>query len=204
MSVLLGTQIIDAVKNGKILIEPFVEEHVGPNSVDVTLANKLVTYTHVKVVERDGLHYASPSTDPKDTILDMAKDNEYHTIEIPSTGLVLLPDILYLGATNEKAGSDHFVPMYEGRSSLARLGIQSHLSAGFGDICFKSNWTLEITVVHPTVVYPNKRIGQVYFHDVDAKDVKELFMNGKEYTGKYTDQPEPQPSKSFLDFKTED
>jgi len=201
MSILLGTEIIEEYNNGKLVIEPFNEKHIGPNSVDVTLAPTLITYTPVEVIYRDGLgHIVSPMIDPRDTILDMAMENEYYEIEIPKEGLILTPGILYLGCTNEKAGSDYYVPMYEGRSSMARLGIQSHISAGFGDLFFKSNWTLEITVVHPTKVYPNRRIGQVYFHNVH-EDVRNTLVDaGKEYQGKYTNQPKPQPSKSYLDF----
>lgn len=202
MSVLLGSEIINEYKENKITIEPYNEKHVGPNSLDVTLNNKLVTYVPIEIVYRDSLegYIVSPLDDPSEIIVDMAKENKYYEIEIPAEGLILVPGILYLGMTNEKAGSDFYIPMYEGRSSLARLGVQSHLSAGFGDICFKSNWTLEITVVHLTKIYPNRRIGQVYFHKVDEDARVNLINNNKFYSGKYINQPKPQPSKSFLDF----
>jgi len=201
MSILVGTEIIDEYNNGKIIINPFNEKHIGPNSIDVTLSNILVTYTSVKIGYQKNLGYVViPDVDPSSTILDMASENKFYTIEIPEEGLVIQPNILYLGATNEACGSDFYVPMYEGRSSMARLGIQSHLSAGFGDIFFKSNWTLEITVVHPTKIYPNRRIGQVYFHNVNEDIRKGLIDAGKEYQGKYTSQPKPQISKSFMDF----
>lgn len=202
MSVLLGTEIIEEYNNGKIIISPFKKDNVGPNSLDVTLSNKLVTYIPVELVYRETLdsYIVSPLDDPLGTILDMAKENKFYEIEIPDEGVILVPGILYLGMTNEKAGSDHFIPMYEGRSSLARLGIQSHLSAGFGDICFKSNWTLEISVIHPTKIYHSSRIGQVYFHKVDEDARLSLIDNNKFYAGKYTNQPTPQPSKSYLDF----
>ncbi|RLC45993.1 MAG: dCTP deaminase [Candidatus Cloacimonadota bacterium] len=205
MSVLLGSAIIEEVKKGKIIIEPFHEENVGPNSVDVTLSNKLLTYIKCSIrKDRNGNNIVYPVGDS--TIVDMAIENEVYELEIPEAGLVLMPNILYLGSTNEKAGSDFFVPMYEGRSSMARLGIQSHLSAGFGDIFFKSNWTLEITVVHPTKVYANSRFGQVYFHEVSEDARETLVKSGKYYNGKYTNQPGPQKSKSYLDFplKTEE
>ena len=201
MSILLGTEIIEEHKNGKVIIEPFNEKHIGPNSVDVTLANTLVTYTPVEVKYQTNVGYVViPYVDPASTILDMAEKNQFYTIEIPEEGLIIQPNILYLGATNEACGSDYYVPMYEGRSSMARLGIQSHLSAGFGDIFFKSNWTLEITVVHPTKIYPDRRIGQVYFHNVHEDVRNGLIAAGKEYQGKYISQPKPQISKSYMDF----
>ncbi len=200
MSVLLGSSIIEEVEKGRIIIEPFDINHVGPNSVDVTLSNKLLTYVKCEVEWNGYNHIAKPMYSTLDYV-DMAKDNKAYELEIPEDGLILLPGVLYLGSTNEKAGSDHFVPMYEGRSSMARLGIQSHLSAGFGDIFFKSNWTLEITVVQPTKIYPNSRFGQVYFHEVCEKARETLVKDGRFYDGKYTNQPGPQKSKSYLDFQ---
>lgn len=204
MSVLLGSTIINEVKNGRILIEPFHEENVGPNSVDVTLSNTLLTYVSCTIEkdENDVNHVVKTDNYWGDGFLDMAADNVVFELDIPEDGLVLSPGILYLGSTNEKAGSDYFVSMYEGRSSMARLGLQSHLSAGFGDINFKSNWTLEITTIHPLKIYPNVRIGQVYFHEVNEAERDKLFLSGREYNGKYTDQPGPQKSKSYLDFPT--
>lgn len=200
MSVLLGSSIIEEVKKGKIVIEPFHEENVGPNSIDVTLSNKLLTYVKCGVKWNGYHNVIKPSFSTLDFV-DMAKDNEVYEIEIPEDGLIITPGILYLGSTNEKAGSDFFVPMIEGRSSMARLGLQIHVSAGFGDINFKSNWTLEITTVHPLKIYPNTRIGQVYFHEVDEIERKKLFDAGHEYNGKYTNQTGPQKSKSYLDFQ---
>jgi dCTP deaminase len=130
----------------------------------------------------------------------MNEDNKVYTYEIPEEGLILSPDVLYLGATNEIAGSDYYLPMYEGRSSTARLGFQSHLSAGFGDLGFKSNWTLEIIVIHPLLIFPDSRIGQVYFHSVDEDSQRNLKMNNGLYNSKYNNQPIAQASKMYLDF----
>ena len=206
MSILLGTEILEEYNKGKIEIEPFNELFVGPNSIDVTLSNKLLTYVPCFIKKINNINYVQKlefPTSPDNLngwFIDMAKENKTYELNIPEDGLVLLPDILYLGATNERAGSDYYVPMYEGRSSMARLGIQSHISAGFGDLFFKSNWTLEITVVHPTKVYANRRIGQVYFHNIHEDVRNKLVANGREYKGKYVNQPYPQASKSYLDF----
>jgi len=204
MSVLLGSSIIEEVKKGKIDIDPFHEENVGPNSVDVTLQSTLLTYVACEVKWNGYNHIVVPINSID--YIDMAKDNKVYELQIPEDGLIIMPGILYLGSTVEKAGSDFFVPMIEGRSSMARLGLQIHVSAGFGDINFKSNWTLEITTVHPLKIYPNTRIGQVYFHEVNETERKKLFDSGNEYNGKYTNQVGPQKSKSYLDFplKTEE
>ena len=176
MSILLHNEIKEAIEKNDIYMHPKVMEHISVNSVDVTLSNQLKIYTT--------------------EILDMKSRNSTRTIEIPEEGYILQPGELYLGMTNEAIGSDVYVPMYEGRSSMARLGIQSHISAGFGDLGFMSNWTLEITVVKPVKIYPNIRIGQVYFHKPELGSYVNKF-----YHGKYTNQKNPQESKSYLDFK---
>ena len=177
MSILLKEEILKEYENKKIVISPYNEKNLGPNSYDVTLSNQLTVY------------------ELEDGELDSRKENKTITFEIPEEGIMLHPGILYLGSTIEKIGSDHHVPMYEGRSSIARLGIQSHISAGFGDIGFKSQWTLEIIVVHPVRIYQNERMGQIFFHHANPE------ANNPEnrYSGKYVDQEGPTASKSFLD-----
>jgi dCTP deaminase len=180
MSILLKDQIAKEYEESRIVINPFNMDQIGPNSYDVRLSDKLKVYDFSET-----------------RVLDCKKSNPTITIDIPEEGYLLEPNLLYLGSTVEKIGSDNYVPMYEGRSSMARLGIQSHLSAGFGDVGFCSNWTLEIAVIHPTIIYPNMRIGQVYFHKIDSPSN----ILGNRYDGKYKTQEDPQESLSFKDFK---
>ena len=177
MSILLHDEIIKYYNQGKIVIEPYMEDNVGPNSYDVRLSNTLKKYD-------------------SDIILDCKKNHSTVNLIIPEEGLILYPGNLYLGSTVEKIGSDNFIPMYEGRSSLGRLGLISHCSAGFGDIGFKSFWTTEMQVILPLRIYPNMRIGQVYFHNIN----QEYNSIDNRYQGKYVDQKDPQESKSYLDF----
>src|SRR5690606_38471661 len=157
--VLTGPEIRRQIEAGAIHIAPFNPAHVGPNSYDVTLNPKLLVYD------------LAPGA-----ALDMKRDNPVRELSIPEDGLVLEPGTLYIGCTNETATSRAFVPMFEGRSSIGRLGINTHITAGFGDVgwgylpgpsgeleCQFPTWTLEIEVVHPIRVYPGVRIGQVYF-----------------------------------------
>jgi len=177
MSILLKEEIKREYENGRIVINPYSEKQLGPNSYDVTLSDQLVIY--------------DITTEP----LDSRKENKTITIDIPKEGFVLKPGILYLGSTVEKIGSDHYIPMYEGRSSMARMGLQTHISAGFGDVGFKSQWTLEIIVVHPVKIYPFMSIGQIYFNHINP----EFNYPENRYSGKYVDQVGPTASKSFLD-----
>lgn len=211
MGILLGHQIENDIKSGKIKIEPFNPNNIAINSIDVTILNKLVTYKPIKLVKTKNGTVAMIDKEKlkemdayceilDDIIIDPQKNNEIFEIKIPKDGIILMPNILYLGSTVEKAGSDYYIPMYEGRSSKARLGMQSHISAGFGDLGFKSNWTLEITVTQPLKVYPNERVGQVYFMEADDKEVLLANEMKRGYNGKYKDQTEPQASKNHEDF----
>lgn len=200
MSILLADKIKREIENGGIFAQPFNEENLSINSIDVTLSNTLVTYQKLLIIKDNygNCRVRLDSGKIENDCLDIKKENKTYELTIPEEGLVIEPGILYLGSTVEKVGSSKFVPMYEGRSSMARLGIQSHISAGFGDLGFQSNWTLEINVVHPVKIYPGIRIGQVFFHEAELpENMDEL----KKYQGKYNEQTTPQSSKSYLDFK---
>lgn len=151
--ILTGDEIERCVADGTIEIDPFNKDNVGANSYDLTLGNVLKIYD----VHNDAYRWYS---------LDLKKISELQTvdIEIPEKGLRLEPNELYLASTNERTRTDHHIPCIETRSSLARAGLSSHVSAGFGDIGFNGKWTLEITVVRPLIIYPNIRIAQVFFH----------------------------------------
>lgn len=187
--VLTGLEIMRQMELETIHIRPFIPANLGPNSYDVSLNPKLLVYDL-----------------PPGQVLDMKKENPTRSMVIPEEGLVLEPGILYLGCSNETATSHRFVPMFEGRSSIGRLGINTHITAGFGDVgwgylsdtqggltCQFPTWTLEIEVVHPIRVYPNVRIGQVYFMRPEGEITH--------YKGKYTQQREPQASQLYKDFK---
>ena len=123
-------------KLGKdIVIEPFNKNQLNPNSYNLKLHNELLIYD--------------------EDILDMKKENKTKTIIIPEEGLVLEPGKLYLGRTVEYTETNNYVPMLEGRSSIGRLGLFIHVTAGFGDVGFKGYWTLEIFCVQPIRIYPS-------------------------------------------------
>jgi dCTP deaminase len=184
MSILLREEIRQEYEAGRIVILPYEEHKLGPNSYDVSLSDELTVYV------------LGSKFSPRTTKLDSRGNNKTRSFKIPECGFELQPGVLYLGAKIEKIGSDHYIPMYEGRSSMARLGIQSHISAGFGDVGFKTQWTLEILVVHPVIIYPGQSIGQIYFNRIN-----ESFNHPKyRYNGKYVNQTGPTPSRSYLDL----
>lgn len=183
MSILLREQIREEYEIGRIVIKPYDSRKLGPNSYDVSLGDELATYN------------LKSKFSPRNHYLDVRGNNQTTSFKIPKEGYKLMPGILYLGCTVEAIGSDYYIPMYEGRSSMARLGIQTHISAGFGDVGFKAQWTLEITVIHPVMIYPNMSIGQIYFNKID----NEYNFPQYRYNGKYASQVGPTASRSYLD-----
>jgi dCTP deaminase len=157
-----------------IIIEPFNEKQINPNSYNLKLHNELLIYN--------------------ENLLDMKKPNLTEKIIIPKEGLVLQPNKLYLGRTLEYTKTDKYVPMLEGRSSTGRLGLFIHVTAGFGDIGFAGYWTLEIFCVQPVKIYPNVEICQIYYHTIDGE--YDLYKSGK-----YQNNNGIQPSLMYKDFE---
>ena len=87
-------------------------------------------------------------------------------MSIPADGMVLKPDQLYLGRTTERTETHNLVPMIEGRSSIGRLGLFVHVTAGFGDVGFCGYWTLEMFAVQPVRIYPGVPICQIFYHEI--------------------------------------
>ncbi|MFR8066415.1 MAG: dCTP deaminase [Acutalibacter sp.] len=157
-----------------IVIQPFDPKRLNPNSYNLSLHNELLVY--------------------ENRLLDMKVPNPVKTLTIPESGLVLEPDKLYLGRTNEFTQTDRFVPMLEGRSSVGRLGLFIHVTAGFGDVGFAGYWTLEIFCVQPIRIYPNVEICQIYYHDIQGE--YEPYQSGK-----YQNNTGIQPSLLYRDFE---
>jgi dCTP deaminase len=146
--ILSDVTILNSIKEGKIVIEPFRRESLGTNSYDVHLGKTLAVY--------------------KDRVLDAKKHNQVEYFSIPPEGIVLEPGTLYLGVTEEYTESHEAVPFLEGKSSVGRLGIDIHATAGKGDVGFCNTWTLEISCVQPVRVYAGMPIGQLIYFAVEG------------------------------------
>jgi len=171
--ILSGIEIKNQIKNKKIVIDPFEEKYINPNSCNLRLHNELLVYT--------------------EKLLDMKKPLETEHITIPDEGLILTPGKLYLGRTHERTETHEFVPMLEGRSSVGRLGLFIHVTAGFGDVGFSGYWTLELHCIQPVKIYPLVEICQIYYHAIEGK--YETYKNGK-----YQNNIGIQPSMIYKDF----
>jgi dCTP deaminase len=143
--VLSGQEIQRRLGND-IVIEPFDPARLNPNSYNLTLHDELMVYEEV--------------------VLDMRKANRVRRMSIPPEGLVLSPNQLYLGRTAERTETHNLVPMIEGRSSIGRLGLFVHVTAGFGDVGFCGYWTLEMFAVQPVRIYAGVGICQIFYHEI--------------------------------------
>lgn len=166
MSILTGPAIRQALADGHVQIDP-PPQHIGPNSVDLHLAPILIVYRAV--------------------VLDARSVNEAYPIEIHEGGIELQRGVLYLGSTVERTYTPMHVPYVDGRSSVGRLGISVHCTAGRGDVGFNGNWTLEITCVHPVRIYAGMRIAQLTLHEVVGER--------EQYAGRYQDARGVEASK---------
>jgi dCTP deaminase len=157
-----------------IQIQPFDERLLNPNSYNLRLHHELLVYEKAE--------------------LDMKKPNPVQQISIPEEGLLLETNKLYLGRTVEYTKTKNLVPMLEGRSSIGRLGLFIHVTAGFGDVGFAGFWTLEIFCVQPIRIYAGVEICQIYYHAIEG-DFDEY------QSGKYQNNTGIQPSLLYRDFE---
>ncbi|HEV3339360.1 MAG TPA: dCTP deaminase [Pirellulales bacterium] len=156
-----------------VVIDPYDERQLNPNSYNLTLHDELMTY--------------------EELVLDMRRANRVRRLTIPPEGLVLNPNQLYLGRTIERTETHNFVPMIEGRSSVGRLGLFVHVTAGFGDVGFCGYWTLEMFAVQPVRIYAGVSICQIFYHQI-AGDFTEYASD------KYQHNRDIQPSLLFKEL----
>lgn len=156
--VLSGNEIRQRMSRGDIIIHPYNDQQLGPNSYNLRLDEDMMLY--------------------REAVLDPRQDNRTNIVHIPAEGMVLQPGQLYLASTMEYTETHGLVPMIVGRSSVGRLGLFVHVTAGFGDIGFSGRWTLELTPVRPVRVYPGMELCQVYFQTVCGEILQT-------YDGKY-------------------
>ena len=165
--ILTDQQIKVAIEKGEIVIDPYNPECLGTNSYDVHLGKTLATYDS--------------------RVLDAKTHNTITTFEISDEGFVLEPGTLYLGVTEEYTETHATVPFLEGKSSIGRLGIDIHATAGKGDVGFCNTWTLEISCVQPVRIYAGMPIGQLIYFTVDG-DIENYYNKKKnaKYNSKVT------------------
>jgi dCTP deaminase len=177
--ILTDKSIMECIENGTIVIEPFDKNALGTNSYDVHLSKYLATY--------------------KNHQLDAKLHTPIETFEIPEEGFVLQPNTLYLGATLEYTETHAHVPFLEGKSSIGRLGIDIHATAGKGDVGFCNHWTLEISCIQPVRVYAGMPVGQLIYFCIEGNIENSYNIKA---SAKYNHRsPYPMESMMFKNFK---
>ena len=166
--ILTGMQILQEIKNKKIVIRPFLEENLNPNSYNYLLGDKYLIFNQ----------------NMNDSFIHC------HYLTIPEDGLLMKPGNLYLMHTHEKIGSQNFMVSLIGRSSVGRMGIFVTLSTDMGNFGKAHKWTLEVYCIHPIIVYPKMKIGQVSFWKPLGKIRK--------YSGSYSNYDLPKANSNLL------
>jgi dCTP deaminase len=171
---------------------------LNPNSYNLTLGSELLVYD-VPAIPPDVLHCLNLDrlgidNDLHEYAIDMRKSMPTKTITIPADGLILKPGRLYLGKTVEYTETYNLVPVLDGRSSVGRLGMAVHITAGFGDNFYKGHWTLELFVVQPLKIYSKVQVAQIRYHTVGK---------GWPYNGKYNNVvgASAEPSKLWSELQ---
>lgn len=201
--VLTGDEIMRQVSAGRITIDPFDEMQVNPASYDLRLGSKvavysdavhagwselsstLVAHTNPPQLKPDVVKYTSQvmgaNLSAAGAYMDARKQQHVFEFDIhPERGWLLKPGIGYLMHTVERICTSNYLPVLDGKSSIGRLFIAVHVTAGYGDTGFDGQYTLEVLATHPVIVYPGMRIAQMRFHTV-VGEVRDYGMYGGNY-----------------------
>lgn len=205
--ILSGREIRKWVGRGRITIDPWdpthlvPEDKLNPASYDLTLGPEVAVYKAVTHYHPTMIHSIVPGMEdgsnlfPNDgsdihfgnAVLRVDRKNEVRKFRMPESGWLLKPGIGYLAHTAERVHVADLVPIVDGKSSIGRLFIKVHETAGYGDPGFDGQYTLEITCVHPVVIIPGMRICQMRFHtlvgEVDGYQGKGSYKKGELSTG---------------------
>jgi dCTP deaminase len=187
--VVLSDRTIRAeIEAGRIVIEPFKEELIQPSSIDVRVDSRFRVFHNARY----------PYIDVRQPMEDLTELVEVAEGE----PFILHPGEFVLGQTLEQVSlPDDLVARLEGKSSLGRLGLLIHSTAGFVDAGFSGNLTLELSNVAnlPVTIYQGMPIGQISFMRMDGP--VERPYGSREKGSKYQGQAEPTPSRFYLNFK---
>ncbi|GAB3655229.1 dCTP deaminase [Glycomyces tarimensis] len=180
--------IVDAVKNQRLGLDPYEPELVQPSSVDVRLDRRFRVFNNQKYTHIDPSVRQDDLTEP----VDVAEDEPF----------VLHPGEFVLASTLEVVSlPNDLAARLEGKSSLGRLGLLTHSTAGFIDPGFSGHVTLELSNVAnlPITLWPGMKIGQLCVFKLSSPAQHPY---GSSQTGsRYQDQRGPTPSKSWQKWR---
>jgi dCTP deaminase len=195
MSVLTGPAILQAIDKKEIEIDPFNMVQTNPTSYDLRLGNKVRMYCP-SGCESSTVAAATRGYAVLKPVLDAASPNISVEFEIPTDGLLLQPGNFYLMHTLERVRTSCYQPSLEGKSSIARLSIQVHFTAGWGEPGFNGQYTLEVGCLLPVRIYAGMRIGQIKFETLEG-DIIDYSKKGN-YVGQHA--LGPVASRCYMQF----
>ena len=185
--ILSDVSLREALANGRIVIDPLDESCIQPSSIDLHVDNLF------RVFRND----TTPYIDPKENQEDLTE-----LVEIPEgRAFILHPGEFVLGSTLERVQqADDLVSRLEGKSSLGRLGLLIHSTAGFVDAGWDGYLTLELSNVAnlPIAIYPGMKIGQISFMQMTTPASEPYGSTSK--GSKYQGQRGPTPSRYYMNF----
>lgn len=188
MTVLCDLTIDSCVKNGMLGIEPYDPQHVQAASVDLTLSGEFAVFPV------PGMGDAVVDPRKGDVSLERRSRREGEAFRLE-------PKQFVLGSTIERVRVPaNMMAQVWGRSSIGRLGVCVHVTAGYIDPGFEGEITLELANLGPRAVllYPTMRIAQIAFYWLDAPA---FLPYGKGRFSKYQEQAGPTASKLSMDFR---
>lgn len=204
--ILTGPSLRLRISSGAIGVQPFRTHQINPASYDVTLHPLVKVYVRVtsrswrlpwapkgwELRRRGGwLDWLADAVGGPVAVMDAASPLPTHGLEIEhGEPFLLRPGILYLMATAERIAARDHVLVVDGKSSIGRLGIKVHETAGYIDPGFDGHVTLEVTAQYPTIIYGGMRIGQIRAHTLDG-DVEP-------YAGHYRGAAADGPQESMV------
>ena len=191
MAILSDKTIKEYLEEGKIVIDPLKDEQqIQPSSVDMRLGDEFKVF---KVIRK-------PYIDPKDEE-DIAEYMESSTVP-EGEAFIIHPNEFALATTQEYVKvPDDLVAIVEGRSSMGRLGVTMHVTAGYVDPGFEGRITLEISNIGamPVALYPGQRVCQLVFETMTTP--AELPYGHPKRNSKYMKQLKPESSRVKLDYE---
>jgi len=175
------------IESGRIVVDPFDPAMVQPSSIDVRLDHRFLVFRS----------HTRPVIDVKQDLSDLTELVEADD----DRPFILHPGEFVLGSTAERVGiPDDLVARIEGKSSLGRLGLLIHTTAGFVDAGFEGHITLELSNVAtlPIKLWPGMKIGQLCLFRLESP--AEHPYGSEVYGSRYQGQRGPTPSRSYLNF----
>ena len=189
--ILSDSSIREQLQSGRIVIEPLGESAIQPSSVDLRVDR------YFRVFRNDTTPYIDPKQ-PQEDLTELVEVEE-------GRAFILHPGEFVLGSTLERVAlANDLVARLEGKSSLGRLGLLIHSTAGFVDAGWDGHLTLELSNVAnlPIAIYPGMKIGQISFLQMTGP--ADAPYGSDAAASKYKGQQGPTPSRYYLNFPRED